>query len=280
MIGQQSLKIQINKLIENGFPRFTVITGQKGQGKKTLAKYIANKLKYPIITIDTKIDSIREMIELAYKQTEPIIYLIADADKMSIGAKNSLLKVIEEPPNNAYFIMTLQQIENTLETIKSRCIQLEMENYQLEELNKFIDEIDSNISSLDRAILQDCCQNKYQIELYIKYGVQEFYSYCKKVVDNIWRVQSANSFKIAEKLDLKSDGTGYDIELFLNTFREICLQRLLNIVDNEDEQENFKYYGNSITITSQTIQQLNINGINKTSLIDMWILSIRKIWRN
>ena len=71
------------------------------------------------------------MIELAYKQTEPIIYLIQDADKMSLGAKNSLLKVIEEPPQQAYFIMELQQIENTLDTIKSRCQEIKLDSYML-----------------------------------------------------------------------------------------------------------------------------------------------------
>ena len=50
---------------------------------------------------------------MAYKQTERIIYLIQNADKMSLNAKNSLLKLVEEPPQQAYIIMELQQIENT-----------------------------------------------------------------------------------------------------------------------------------------------------------------------
>ena len=110
MIGQKEVLKQIDNLIENGFQRFIVITGQKGQGKTEVAKYISKKLNIQMIEIGIKIDDIREMIQLAYKQTEPIIYLIQYADKMSLGAKNSLLKVIEEPPNNAYFIMELQQM--------------------------------------------------------------------------------------------------------------------------------------------------------------------------
>lgn len=105
MIGQKEILKQVDDLMDKGFPRFVVITGQKGQGKKYLAKQIAKKLNYPIIVSEIKIENIRQIIELSYKHTEPIIYLIPDADKMSLGAKNSLLKVIEEPPNNAYFIM-------------------------------------------------------------------------------------------------------------------------------------------------------------------------------
>lgn len=276
MIGQLNLLHKIDELNESGFPRFVIITGAKGQGKKTLVKEISNKLNYPIITTGIKIDEIRTIINLAYKQTEPIIYLIPDADKMSLGAKNSLLKVIEEPPQKAYFIMTLEQIENTLSTIKSRCIQLEMDEYTTKDLDIFINEIDftNKLDSNDKAILKDICTNKYELQLVINYGVKDFYNYCEKVVDNIYKVQSANSFKLAEKLNTKDDNTKYDLKLFLNTYRNICLNRLL-----EGEENNFKCYGESITETSRIIQKLSINGINKQSLVDIWILNIRKIWR-
>ena len=187
MIGQKEILRKIDKLIETGFPRFIIITGAKGQGKKELAKYIFHKLDEYYVTpepdnrggiymveIDSKIDAIREMIQMAYKQTEPIIYLIADADKMSIGAKNSLLKVIEEPPNNAYFILTLQQIENTLPTIKSRCTELAMENYSYDELREMIKKIRPQVTDLEDAIISDIASNYYEIQLLVKYGITEF----------------------------------------------------------------------------------------------------------
>ena len=279
MIGQKQILSQIDIMVDKGLPRFIVIIGDKGCGKKTLANQIAKKLNYQLISCGIKVDEIRDIIDLSYKQTEPIIYLIPDADKMSIGAKNSLLKVIEEPPNKAYFIMTLQQIENTLETIKSRCQLITMENYSDEELNKFINEINPNIESSDRVIVLDCCRNKYQIDLFMRYGVKDFYGYVVKVVDNIYKVQSSNSFKLAEKLDIKSEGNGYDINLFFELYKSICMKRLLEIAEDENQQDLFKHYGNSISTTSYYQQKLNITGINKQSLIDLWILDIRKIWR-
>lgn len=280
MVGQQEILKQVDNLIDNGFPRFVVITGQKGQGKKYLATQIAKKLNYPIVVSEIKIDDIRKIIELSYKHTEPIIYLIPDADKMSVGAKNSLLKVIEEPPNNAYFIMTLQTMENTLFTIKSRCIELKMNNYTEEEINKFINELKPDIDSLERCILEDTCTNKYQIQLFIKYGITEFYEYVDKVVKNIYKVQSANSFKLAEKLDIKNDGNGYDLELFFQTYKSICMNCLVDEIDNEDEELNYyNCYAKSIELTSMYSNKLKINGINRQSIIDLWILDIRKIWR-
>lgn len=279
MIGQSKLLQSINKLIDDGFPRFVVITGQRGQGKKTLANYISHKLNYQTIKSDIKIDELRNIIELAYQQTEPIIYLIPDADKMSLGAKNSLLKVIEEPPNNAYFIMTLQTIDNTLPTIKSRCIELKMDNYSDEELNKFVDMINPNIDNLERIILTDIGENYYEIDTLNRYGANQFYEYVQKVVNNIYKVSGANSFKLAEKINLKDDDSKYDLELFLRTFKIICMDNILQIIDLDEHKEEFKNYAMSIDATRDIIDQLSITGINKQSLLDIWILNIRKIWR-
>lgn len=291
MIGQKKLLKEIDTLIKNGFPRFIIITGAKGQGKTELAKYIMHKLDnyYKdeladkggcyMIEVGTKIDEIREMIQMSYKQTEPIIYVIRDADKMSINAKNSLLKVIEEPPNNAYFIITLQQIENTLETIKSRCIELKMEDYDFDEIEEMIYKINPNTTKLEECIIEDVAFNYYEIKLLFSYGVEEFYNYVQKVFSHIYRVQSANSFKLAEKLALKNEEDKYDVALFLKTFRILCMDELMNNIDIEDDTD-FECYSKSISETSKILNQLSITGINKASLIDVWILNIRRIWRN
>lgn len=291
MIGQNKVLEKIDNLIEKGFPRFLIITGPKGQGKKELAKYIMCKLDnyYKdkladkggcyMIQVGTKIDEIREMIQMAYKQSEPIIYLIADADKMSIGAKNSLLKVIEEPPNNAYFILTLEQIENTLPTIKSRCTELKMEEYSIDEIEEMIYKINPNTSKIEECIIEEVAFNYYEIQLLFSYGVEEFYDYVKKVFDHIYKVQSANAFKLSEKLALKNEEDKYNVELFLRTYRNLCMDELLNYAELQDTLD-FEIYSKCINETSNILRQLSINGINKASLIDMWILNIRRIWRN
>ena len=65
---------QVDNLIEEEFPRFVILTPQKGQGKTELAIEISKRMKVPFCNIGIKIDDIREMIQMAYEQTEPIIY--------------------------------------------------------------------------------------------------------------------------------------------------------------------------------------------------------------
>ena len=94
MVGQKHLLQTIDTLIKNTtFPRFAILSGVKGSGKKLISNDIAHKLCDTVINIGIKVDDIREMIKSAYKLTTPCAYIIADADNMSLAAKNALLKV-------------------------------------------------------------------------------------------------------------------------------------------------------------------------------------------
>lgn len=47
--------------------------------------------------------------------------LIEDADRMNVQAQNALLKVLEEPPDNTFFVLTASRTAPLLPTILSRC---------------------------------------------------------------------------------------------------------------------------------------------------------------
>ena len=71
-----------------------------------------------------KIDSIRELIrQVSFKpmQGSRRTILIPDADQMTEGAANALLKTLEEPPSHAIFLLTSSMPERLPATIRSRC---------------------------------------------------------------------------------------------------------------------------------------------------------------
>lgn len=55
----------------------------------------------------------------------PKVMIVWCADKMNSTASNKLLKLIEEPPNNTYFILVTESPEDILLTIRSRCQRLD-----------------------------------------------------------------------------------------------------------------------------------------------------------
>lgn len=88
-----------------------------------------------LIVLDNKekasigVDEIRERIadtvSIKPFASDRKIYIILEADKMTVQAQNSLLKTLEEPPAYAVFILPTAHDRQLLSTIHSRCIRLE-----------------------------------------------------------------------------------------------------------------------------------------------------------
>ena len=275
MIGQKNLIGRIEHLIDNNnFPRFSILVGPRGSGKKTLVLYIAKYMKISWAhLLDVKIDTIRDVIVQAYKVSSPIIYLIPDADTMSNAAKNALLKVTEEPPNNAYFIMTLEDENNTLETIRSRGTVFHMDRYTPDEIaSYFYEEYHANNGKPEEDIIRAICETPGEVDLLSnidnKNYIQEFYDYVQLVVDNIAEVSLANAFKIPSKVALKDTDEGYDLRLFWKAFMKVCFETKIG----------YKNWGLAVEVTSNYLQKLGVKGINRQMLIDNWLLEIRELW--
>ena len=69
------------------------------------------------------------------------IYIIADADLMTVQAQNALLKTLDEPPQYAVIMLLTENAEVLLPTIRSRCVMMKLRN---------IDEM--NVSDLMEAV--------------------------------------------------------------------------------------------------------------------------------
>jgi DNA polymerase-3 subunit delta' len=77
-----------------------------------------------------KIEPFRELkTKLGMGATEePFkVVVIADADRMTIPAANSILKMLEEPPRNWIFILTAADSSRLLPTILSRCLEVRLQ---------------------------------------------------------------------------------------------------------------------------------------------------------
>ena len=91
-----------------------------------------------------EISQIREMIDYANKSAfnnKERIILIDNAENLNLSSSNALLKIIEEPNDNVFFILIFDNNKKIIETIKSRCIKFNFSltfNQCLEITNKII----------------------------------------------------------------------------------------------------------------------------------------------
>ena len=75
-------------------------------------------------TAAIKVDQVREIISTAHlapSEGKSKVYVLRSADKMNPQAQNALLKLLEEPPSSACFILACENAAALLPTVRSRC---------------------------------------------------------------------------------------------------------------------------------------------------------------
>ena len=185
---------------KNNFPNKLLLSGIKGSGKSTLAfhfinyvlskdekfnyslkdfqinpenksfKTIINKSNPNLNIIDVKIDKksidinqIRELITTLNKSSfnnKPRFVLVDNIEFLNINSINALLKFLEEPNYNVYFIL-IHNNKKVLPTLLSRCI-----NYKISLSNKEVLEIANKI--LDGKLSENI--NKELVNYYLTPG--------------------------------------------------------------------------------------------------------------
>lgn len=277
MIGQKNLLKRIKDTPTDKFARFIILEGLKGSGRKLIAEQIAKKLKAQFIICGVKIDDVREAITMAYKQTEPTVFVFPDCDSMSMEAKNSLLKMAEEPARKSYIIMTVQSRATLPETLISRGYIAVMENYSSNELEEYINLNNYNFNLDERITILAFCKVPGQIKTISQYDIIEFKEYCHNVAKHMHTVTGVNALKIPLKLKYKETEDGWDIELFLRgVVVSYVAEAFEDVVLYGKYANKSKKINEAIGITLNCLREINIKGVNKKMLIDMWVLDVRK----
>lgn len=278
MIGQTEILKTVDSWIEtNNVPRCIVITGGRRCGKTYLAKQIARRMKAYLIDCQLSVDAVREAVQNCYKCSGTTVYLFDNADRMSTAAKNALLKITEEPPRQAHFILTCDTTEHLLPTITSRSTVLQMAPYSKDEL----DELYRKLVHKHQPIIREICDAPGLFVDMQNTDVTGLIDFCYSIVDNVRVVTGVNAFKITQRVRIKEDGPGYDPELFFYCmkfaiYRRIMEMRTLKDIDDSRVREDLKALSRMLDATFRCHRDFNATGVKKDATLDMWILEMRE----
>ena len=106
-----------------------------------------------------KVDQVRHVIhEIYYKPVEgrERVYIFSDADFMKEAA-NSLLKVLEEPPEFATIFLLTDNPTALLPTIRSRCMHLRLAPLPAEEIEQYLAQVRPEWKARERALVARVC---------------------------------------------------------------------------------------------------------------------------
>jgi len=151
-------------------PHVYLLHGAYGCGKTTIARIIASQLD--CVGNDLKeldsgqfrgIDTIREIrTNSSYKPLEGKnrCWILDEIQKLTSDAMSALLKILEDTPLNVYFILCTTEPQKILDTIKSRCIQLQVKTLNDEQLTSLLRKIvRSENESLQKEVYEQIVQD-------------------------------------------------------------------------------------------------------------------------
>ena len=167
----------VNLIKKKKMPRCSILLGQKGLGKATFAYHLVNYLlsvneqykyliqdnyinpdnrSYNLVNSNThpnfflinnkesenniKITQVRSLLKFlkntTYEHNLKIV-LIDNAETLNLNAANALLKCLEEPTENTFFILVQNNNRKIIDTIKSRGIEFKFFLNEVDKKNAF-----------------------------------------------------------------------------------------------------------------------------------------------
>ena len=289
-----------NAVAENRVSQAYIVNGERGTGKKMLAKLFAMALlceehgpepcnkchscvqaesnNHPDIIWVTHekpgsigVDDVRTQINntVAIKpyQGPYKVYIIPEADIMTVQAQNALLKTIEEPPEYAVIMLLTSNVDALLPTIQSRCVRLDLKvvddslvkKYLMERLHvpDYQAEIDASFAqgSIGRAEeaatsqeFAEMTQNALKI---LKYAnTMEVY----ELSDSI-KALSAEKQNINDYLDI-----------FQFWFRDVLMFKATREIDNLVFKQEINYIKEQAKVRSYENLEKILDSIQKTKV--------------
>ena len=171
IIGFNEVEEQFQKSISIRNNQTWMLVGKKGIGKRSLsmrfAGYIINKFDvnwetseltnevfnketdnlHYITALDEKnsgkiskeqIDNLSSKFKLFSNNSNYRVVIIDKFNWLTNSAMNSMLKILEEPPNEVYFLLVADELNNILPTIQSRSQKVFFRNLTLEECKNIV----------------------------------------------------------------------------------------------------------------------------------------------
>jgi len=279
-------KYLTNSIKSNMVSHAYMFEGPNGIGKNTMARELAaillemenlfNSPDYIEIKPDgnsIKIAQIRKLqsdiLVKPYKSYK--IYVIDEAQKMTVEAQNALLKTLEEPPKYAIIILITNNKESLLDTIKSRCEIIKFTPIPMQEVASYltVNGIDSKRASLLANFSRGSMKKAIELS-----ESEEFHLMREEVQKYVETFLNGNLIEI---MDIQSSIEKYKdqitniLDLLINYFRDIMMVKenvdnsmIINLdrlifVKNMSNKTTYSQLSKIIDIIEETKNKLRSN---------------------
>ena len=300
IIGNELIKDQLKAAIETGNIRHSyMLTGEKGMGKKTMAEafllelfctdkdenggsclrcpecrkilsnnhpdviYITHE-KPAVISVDEVREQLIDTVDIKPYEGGYKVYVIPEADKMSVQAQNAILKTLEEPPEYVVILLLVSDEHKLIDTVKSRVIRENLRpltdnlirDYIRENLHKSSDMIDICVAfskgNLGKAI--ELCESD---------TFSEWYQRVMKILKNLSKMDSTDMHIEISKLLTECPDPNEALDLLELWYRDLTMFTVTRDINRLVFKGERKALMNAASLSSYDGIQVIMNAIEK-----------------
>ncbi len=218
-------------------------------------------------------------------ESDKKVFVLLSVQSMNESAQNKILKTIEEPPRDTYFILAGTSANKLLPTIMSRVKQIELDEISSENIKELL--IKSGVEKIKAEICADSARGNasYAEKLASDDGFIDFYN---QIVSCFFDI---NGSRDVLKYSVIFNGKTVDKKEFLNIFMMIArdvsmiISKAENLVVNKSVINKLKVVSSMLNLsaTGDLIaeclkQKKNLDfNVNPTSVVDSVLFKLAEV---
>ena len=291
ILGNDMVKEHFMKAIENHkISHAYILTGEAGMGRKSIARAFAMTLlcerggsepcmschsckqilagshpdliylsheKPASIGVDDIREQVNDTIMIRPYSSYYKVYIIDEAEKMTVQAQNALLKTIEEPPSYAVMILITTNEEAFLPTILSRCVKLKLKPLRDTTVKAFLTE-HLGIPEKDADIYAACARGNLGRAIHIA-SSEEFKELYQKTMNLLHYVETVDISMLLECIREIKDQK-FDLEEMLDLmqlwYRDVLMYKVT-------KDMNLLIFRDEYKLINETGQKVDYTGLEK-----------------
>lgn len=273
MIGQERLLKHFDTF--DGLPEVTVLFGNRGSGKKTLVNEVCKNIGVNSILIDkTLTDEYKDELFSSPIVAVLVFDLTSTPTRQSVTVQNSILKFIEELPNNYRVFILAENETYLLNTVLNRGRVYVMDDYIDDEIRQLFELYNPQL--LTTYTPEQFNYFRYPLEI-IEAPTQEGLTKVEKLVDtmltSITKANLSNLLSISKKIDIDGNNDELiNLTLFLNV---LSYKLYKHIIQTFNPQLLMVY-----NLLNKLIKNINKSNVNKQYILETFLVTMREVMDN
>lgn len=178
------------------------------------------------------------------------IYILLNFDDSTEEAQNKLLKTIEEPPKNVFFILCARQENKLLQTVLSRSKKVSLDLLSNEQVKTLL--MQSGVNEKTSEVCASCCAGVFS-RAYKMATDKEFLSLYQNVFECLYKMNTSRDvLKYASLFSQKNVNKEELSDIFMLLVRDLMMVKLgkENLVNNSHKINEMKLIAEGFSMTA------------------------------